>query len=264
MTGAEVDGPVTEEGSGREVDRPFVFGSGNIERTPLVLLAGMLGDASLWDEIALACNDIVRPCPIRIDLDSSIAELATSVLAQAPVQFVLAGHSLGGIVALEVQRRAPQRVLGLILLNSSGLAPTETQRAAWSAWRDRTAAGEFDEIVSELGRATLAVENLSLLERNTRMAATIGPDGFHRQLAAQSTRTDSVTRLAEISVPVLVFSGDQDEICPPARQRELVEACPGARLVEIAGAGHMLPLEAPAAVASELRGWLSSVAAAVG
>jgi len=237
----------------------FVFGAGNLDRPSLVLLSGMLGDATLWDEIARQCNDIVRPCPIRIDLDDSIAELAASVLAQAPQTFVLAGHSLGGIVALEVRRRAPSRVLGLALISSSGRAPTAAQQQAWSTWRARVEAGEFDQVAAELGRATLA--NQALLSSNTRMAATIGPDGFRRQLIAQSTRIDNLARLADLDCPVLVFSGEQDEICPPALQRELAERCPGAELVEVAGAGHMLPLEAPDEIVAALRPWLSSVTA---
>lgn len=234
----------------------FVFGAGNLERPPLVLLAGMLGDAGLWDEVARRLNDRVRPWPIRIDLDDSIAELATSVLAQAPERFVLAGHSLGGIVALEVQRQAPERVLGLVLLNASGRAPSEAQQQAWTEWRRRTDAGDFDRIVDELASATLAPANAALKSANARMARSVGPDGFRRQLQAQSTRPDSLARLPSIAVPVLVLSGAQDEICPRALQQELSGGLPHAELVEVPGAGHMLPLEAPDAVADRLRRWL--------
>jgi pimeloyl-ACP methyl ester carboxylesterase len=230
-------------------------------RTPFVLLSGMLGDSSLWDGLSSRLADVVLPWPVRIDLDDSVPEMAASVLAEAPSRFALGAHSLGAVVALEIVRQAPERVTRLVLFNASGRGPSEAQQDAWAAWRRRTEDGEFEQVAAELASATLPPSrrgDTALVETNGRMAHTVGPDGFIRQLSAQATRPDSLASVGAITVPVLVVSGELDEICPPALQEELVAHCPGARLVSVAGAGHMAPLEAPDELADELRRWFAA------
>lgn len=228
-------------------------------RQPLVLLSGMLGDHHVWDDLAAGLGDAALPWPARIDLDDSVAEMALSVLAEAPPSFALAGHSLGAIVALEIVRRAPERVTRLALLNASARGPVQPQLDAWAESRRRTEAGEFDEVARELAHTTLppAHRQPPLVARNEAMARAIGPEGFVRQLAAQATRPDSRASLGSIEVPVLVLSGEFDEVCPPALQRELAELCPQARLETVADAGHMAPLEQPERVAALLADWLT-------
>jgi pimeloyl-ACP methyl ester carboxylesterase len=221
--------------------RPELIAEG--DREPVVLLSGMLGDERLWDDVAAGIADLARPWPARIDLDDSVSEMALSVLAAAPPRFALAGHSLGAIVALDIVRRAPERVIRLALLNASARGPSAEQITAWAQARTRTDNGEFDDVADRLAR-------------NARMAATVGPEGFRRQLAAQATRPESRPSLAAIGVPVVVVSGEDDAICPPALQRELVELCPPAELASIPGCGHMAPLEDPDAVIQILRRWL--------
>jgi pimeloyl-ACP methyl ester carboxylesterase len=227
---------------------------------PLVAISGMLGDASLWNGVIRELGDDVTTCPTGIDEDDSVPAMAATVLSAAPQRFALVGHSLGAVVAMEVMRQAPERVSRLALANASGRAPSPAQQATWSGWRQRTLDGEFADIASELAAATLARsrrDSADLLAANLAMARGVGPAGFLRQLAAQSTRPDSRSRLRAIEVPVVVLSGSEDEICPPALQQELVEHCRQAELATIAGGGHMLPLECPDAVADHLRRWLS-------
>jgi pimeloyl-ACP methyl ester carboxylesterase len=186
------------------------------------------------------------------------------VLAEGPPLFVLAGHSLGGIVALEVVRQAPERVAGLVLLCSSARGPSQAQLAAWAQLRQRSEDGEFAVVAAELARATIATDrrhDATLVAHNEQMAWTVGCAGFLRQLSAQATRPDSRSSLAAISVPVLVLSGGRDEVCPPPLQRELAEACPTAELITVEDGGHMLPLERPEEVAVELRRWLQRFSA---
>jgi pimeloyl-ACP methyl ester carboxylesterase len=92
------------------------------------------------------------------------------------------------------------------------------------------------------------------------MARAVGPRGLRRQLAAQASRPDSRPWLAAIAVPTLVLTGAKDAICPRELQEELVAGIPGARHAVVEGAGHMAPLEEPAAVAAELNTWLEGEA----
>ncbi len=229
------------------------------DREALVLLSGMLGDATLWDGVVDGLVDLVRPWPARTDLDDSVPEMAASVLAQAPARFAVMGHSLGAIVAMEILRRAPDRVSRLVLVNASARGPTPAQQRAWQGWDARTAAGGFDSVVAELAIATLAPERRGdpvLLARNEAMGFIVGPAGLRRQLSAQMTRPEGLSGLAAITVPVLVVSGDRDHICAPELQHEIAASCRQAELVTVAGAGHMLPMEHPHDLVVALRSWL--------
>lgn len=225
---------------------------------PIVFLPGMLGDDSLWDAVAARLRDVAVPRFGRIDLDASVPDMAESVLAAAPERFVLAGHSLGAIVALEIVRRAPQRISRLVLVNASGRGPTPEQQAAWSGLLDELDAGGFDDVASRLARETLPAvrrDDAALVATGERMAQAIGADGLRRQLSAQLARTSYLDD--PIDAPVLIVSGALDQVCPPERQRELLEHCSNARLVTLDDAGHMAPLERPDAVAAALRDWLT-------
>jgi pimeloyl-ACP methyl ester carboxylesterase len=229
-----------------------------IGRPALVMLPGMLGDASVWDSVAERICDVVVPLPGRIDLDDSVAELAESVLASAPERFYLCAHSLGGIVALEMLRRSPGRIAGAVLANTSARAGSAGQLAVWARLRECAAAGEFATIAAELARSNLPParrHDIGLVQRGERMAHAVGAAGFVRQLTAQMTRPESRGTLAAAArTPVVVVSGDQDHVCPPELQQELVDCLPAGRLVTISGAGHMLPLEDPDSLAHVIRG----------
>jgi pimeloyl-ACP methyl ester carboxylesterase len=234
------------------------FAAASREADGLVLLPGMLGDASLFEDVVGALPDI--PCrPMRIDLDNSIDELAASVLAAAPERFALVGHSLGGIVAMEIWRRAPHRVTRLALLNTSARPPTEAQLAVWDAMRERVTSGGFEDLMTDLAADNLGAANgTELATRWIDMARTVGVNGFLRQLDAQARRPDSRPSLPTITVPTVVVSGELDGVCPPELQQELAVGIPGARHVTVPGAGHMTPLDHPSEVAAHLTAWLSS------
>jgi len=225
---------------------------------PLLLLPGMLGDARLFDDVVARLPAGVPSRVARIDLDDSVAEMAESVLAVAAPRFALAGHSLGGIVALEICRRAPERVSRLALLNSSARPPSDAQLAAWAELGERTEAGEFQALVAEQALVNLAPRgDEDLVARWTAMASKVGPDGFLRQLRAQASRPDARPSLLGIAVPTLVISGSDDHVCPLELQLEIAGRVPDSRHVIIDGAGHMTPLDHPAEVAEHLLTWLN-------
>jgi pimeloyl-ACP methyl ester carboxylesterase len=253
-----------EQGFGADLEpratpRPPSVPTDDELRPTVVLLPGMLGDDRLFESVAADLAPRVACRPARIDLDDSIGEMAASVLASAPAHFALAGHSLGGIVALEVLRRAPDRVERLALLNSSARPPSDHQLASWSALRDRVGAGDFAAAVDDQAGVNLgpAAGHLALRRCCVDMARRVGPDGFLRQLRAQGGRHDQRRELAAVAVPTLVVTGDADAVCPGEIQAELAAGVPGAVHEVIEGAGHMTPLDHPAELAGLLLAWLA-------
>lgn len=243
--------------SGLAAARPGPAVDATPTREPLIVLPGMLGDATVWDDVAAELIDVALPQVGRIDLDDSVAEMAGTVLAAAPQRFALAGHSLGAIVALEIMRQAPERVTRLALLNTGGHAPYPEQLRAWAALLDRVD-DEFDGIAAKLAAETLPLDRRAdLLARNEKMAYNIGPDGLRRQLVAQLGRTSYSDEVGAYQAPVLILSGGLDDVCPPERQDDLHRHCPQAERVTLDDAGHMSPLERPGEVAAALRAWLA-------
>jgi len=231
---------------------------------PVLFLPGMLGTAELWGPViaGLCADGRVRRIGAeirvaRIDLDDTVAEMAASVLATAPARFGLAGHSLGAIVALEIVRRAPERVARLALLNASARPGSGEQLAAWTAQRERIAAGEFPALCDEFAATNAPNGPPELLATLRRMAGAVGARGFDRQLAAQASRPDARAGLAAIACPTVVLSGAEDRVCPPVLQEELTDGIPPAELVRLDGCGHMSPLQAPERVGAVLAGWLA-------
>ncbi len=232
------------------------------QRASLVLMSGMLGDESLWRGVLERLGSTHDVLCLRTDADSTVGEVAARALVAAPPTFALAGHSFGGIVALEMQRQAPHRVLRLALLSASARPGSSAQQESWSALRARTLSGEFIAVANDLAVATLPAHHRTpeLMALTSAMAHVVGPTGLLRQLAAQSTRPDSRPTLATIDVPTLVAIGLHDEVCPPDLQHEVARCIPGAVTEVMASAGHMSPLEAPGEVARVLRAWWSAAA----
>lgn len=229
-------------------------------RPCLVLLSGTLGDETLWQEVVERLGSSITTVCLRTDTGTSVREIAQATLAAAPAVFSLAGHSFGGIIALEMQRLAPARVERIALLNASGRVGSRAQQEGWSDTRDRILEGEFVAVSQELAHATLPEHHrqAGLIERNMSMARAVGAAGFLRQLQAQASRPDSLCALADITVPTMVVIGSADEMCPPERQHEVARLVPNSATRVISGAGHMVPLEAPEEAAELLRFWLST------
>jgi pimeloyl-ACP methyl ester carboxylesterase len=190
----------------------------------------------------------------------TIDALAADVLASSPEKFVLVGFSLGGIVALEVVRQAPQRLLGLVLVDANAGADLPERSRARLDQQQRVREGHLRSVVTEeLKPAYLAHENRcrqDLLQLFMEMALDCGPDVFLKQSEALRTRPDARFVLGGIKVPTLVIGGEEDALCPPLWQASLSGAIAGSQLEILKGAGHMTPLEQPARFNSILLGWL--------
>ncbi|WP_125613820.1 alpha/beta fold hydrolase [Specibacter cremeus] len=211
--------------------------------------------ADLWSGCGF--DDALTPHLDEASIDGQVDKL----LDVLPPRFALAGLSLGGIVAMALTRRAPQRVAGLCLISTNAKAPTQQQREGWRLWRDRLAAGESArDLQRDILDALLSVpareRDAGLVERALRMGDETGTTRLDTQLRMQETRIDESTALGALRVPVLVLSGTADAICPPRFHEDIAAATPGARLV-LVDAGHLAPMERPHIVGRLIRGWLA-------
>jgi pimeloyl-ACP methyl ester carboxylesterase len=223
---------------------------------PLLLLPGLLCDSRLWRDQAAAL-----PGAQVADLtqDSTIAAMAERALADAPPRFALAGLSMGGYVAFEIWRRAPERVARLALLDTSARPDTEEQARRRRGLIALARSGQFRGVTPRLLPMLLAPANQDgpLGAEVMAMAERVGRDAFLRQQAAILARADSRPDLTAITAPTLVLVGEHDALTPPDRAREIAAGIHGARLAVIPRAGHLPTMEEPGATNAQLAGWLA-------
>jgi pimeloyl-ACP methyl ester carboxylesterase len=228
-------------------------------RIPLVLLPGLLCDGDLWAHQVAHLGEAARPTVADLGEGGTIGALAGRVLDGAPDRFALAGLSMGGYVALEIVRRAPDRVVKLALLDTNARADSPEQTARRRALLDVAARGGFDRIAPAMLPSLVHPDRLGdagLAGRLRDMAARIGATAFARQQGAIIGRPDSRPGLAAIGCPTLVLCGRQDAICPVELHAEIAGSIPGARLAVVEDCGHMSAMERPQAVTALLRDWL--------
>ena len=226
---------------------------------PFVLLPGLLCDARLWRDIVLPLRDEIAPMVADLTLDDSIAAMASRTLAAAPERFALAGLSMGGYVALEIMRQAPERVTHLALLDTSARPDTDERREARRKGIENVKIGKFIGVSRSLLPSLLAKRNLEtpLAEEVQAMAERCGQDAYIRQQQAILNRVDSRPTLPGIAVPTLIGVGTEDILTPPELAEEMAAAVPHADIVRFAKSGHLPPMENPKAVAEALRNWLA-------
>jgi pimeloyl-ACP methyl ester carboxylesterase/predicted ester cyclase len=236
------------------------MGARNAATVPLLLLPGTLCDERVFAPMLDRLPARVVATGAMDDLPS-VAALAERLLESAPPRFALLGFSLGGIVALEVAARAPERVVGLALIGANAHPVPEEQHAARrAAIADVTAPAAYvrDTLWSAyVGRTRQ--EDAALRDLVAAMAESCPPGTLERQIEVALSRVDSRPRLAALTMPVLVLGGEEDAINPPEIQRAMAGAIPDATLVLVPGAGHFVPLEAPEACASAVADWLARV-----
>ena len=228
---------------------------------PVVLIPGLNCSARLYAE---QIPVLWRFGPVTVAdhrRDDTMAAIARRILAAAPPRFALAGLSMGGYIAFEIMRQAPQRVAKLALLDTGARpeAPEQTERRRPAM--EKAKSGRFAEVAEEsffffvhpdrYGDAALKAVVLSMAEET-------GAQTYLRHQEAIIARPDSRPGLAAIACPTLVLVGEQDKGTPPELSREIAAGIPGSRLVIIPGSGHLSTLEQPQAVNQALVEWMTS------
>ena len=227
---------------------------------PLFILPGLLEDADGFKQVIEALADTARCTVADLTHADTIPDMARDALRQAPAgRFNLAGHSMGGYVALEIMRQDPKRVERLALLNTNARADsaesTENRRRLVAL-----ADTDFEAVLAAMMPKLMTEEHLADPVRTGIIGAmkmAIGPEAFKRQQAAIMARVDSRPRLGDIHCPTLVIAGREDALMPVEWLEELAAGIPRAHLEIIEKCGHMAALEKPAQVAELLRKWLA-------
>lgn len=227
---------------------------------PLVLLPGMMCDARLYGpqlSTLGAEREVHIPAYANV---SSIGSIVEQLLKELPKRFALAGLSMGGIVAMELIRIAPERVTRLALLDTNPRSELVEVQQGREAQIEAVMAGELADVMSSQmicrylsDKAPNAdeIETLCL-----QMALDLGNEAFISQSRALQSRPDQQESLPQVKVPTLILMGREDQLCPLDRHQRMLELIPGARFVEIASAGHLPTLEQPELTNKALKEWL--------
>lgn len=225
----------------------------------LILLPGLLCDEALWSHAQASLSDMADIRVADLTKDSSVKDMAKRVLDAAPARFALAGLSMGGYVAQEIMRQAPERVTRLALLDTSCKADAPEQRERRKALIQLSETGDFKGVTPRLLPMLIHPDRLAdaaLTQTVMAMAERVGQAAFARQQMAIMGRPEGTADLAYIRCPALVACGRQDALTSPELHALMAREIPGARLVIIEECGHLAPLEQPQAASALLRYWL--------
>lgn len=236
-------------------------------REPLLLVPGLMCDATVWQPLLPALQAGGRDCRVVDHGDAhGLPQMAQQLLAGAPPRFALAGHSMGARVALEVLRSATDRVTRVALLDTGYLA-----RAAGAAGEEEARKRQaLLDVARRDGVRAMAcqwvqgmvhpdrLQDAPLLDAIVGMFERKSPDVFERQIRALLQRPDATGVLRAIRVPTLVLCGRQDSWAPVPQHEAMHALIPGAVFEVIEDAGHMAPMERPQAVAAALLRWLET------
>jgi pimeloyl-ACP methyl ester carboxylesterase len=226
----------------------------------LVLLPGFLCDQTVWKQQIASLADVADPvCMEWKPEHDSIVAMAEAVLRWAPPTFALAGHSMGGRVAFQVHRLAPERVTKIAVFNTGSDARSETEEPG----RRRLLS-----IARSQGMRAMAVEWLKgmipayrqndreLTEEIIAMFERKSSDLFEIQMLALLGRPNATPLLPQIQCPALVLTGRDDAWSSPARHLDMAQSIPRSELVLVSKCGHMSTMERPEEVTAAMRRWL--------
>lgn len=227
--------------------------------TTFVFIPGLVSDALVWQRVA---NALPAGSSVHIaDLggQDSIPGMAACILDEVAGDLIVLGHSMGGRVAMEVARQAPERVRALVLANT-GVAPLKDGEA--EKRRQKIALGHRDmaALAAEWLPGMLDEARLGdtvLMETLTAMVLDAGPDVHARQLRALIDRPDARAYLPQIACPILLLTGRQDRWSPVAHHEEMAALARDAELRTIDHAGHFMPVEQPDETTRAITGWLA-------
>lgn len=230
-----------------------------------VFLPGLLCDEHIWATQATALSAVTASSIADLTQDDSVAAMASCTLVDAPPRFVLVALSMGGYVAFEILRQAPERVAALALFDTSAapdsVARAEKRRAGLASLKVGRFAGVTNRLLPNLIHPSLVSGPIG--EDLKAMAARVGGEAFARQQQAILNRPDSRPLLPTLSMPTLVVVGDSDVLTPPTDALEIHLGIRTSEFLVLRDCGHLPPLEKPEATTEVLRGFIAKTKASL-
>ncbi len=229
----------------------------------LVLVPGLNNTAEVFDGVVAALPPTVKAHAVDNPALTSVEAIADSLLPQLPPRFWLTGFSFGGYVALALLQAAPERVQGLALVCTAPFADTPAQAARREALLRVVEEGRYFTLVESQAANTFHPASMAdgaLMERRRAMVRRYGPERYTAHVRATMARPDRM-HLLDGRHPVLVVAASHDALFAPDTLRDYAQRIPGARMQQVEGAGHLLPMEQPAVLARALVDWMENAAA---
>lgn len=231
----------------------------NPDSAPVIFLPGLFDDVEMWRHQVDHLGDVATPMAIDLLDQETVGEGAERVLDSVNGSFAVVGFSMGGYVAFEIMRRAPERITKLALIDTSARADAPERTADRLRQIALAEAGKYPALVDQALPNVVhpsRVEDASLMDALRAMAHRVGPQAFVRQLKTIMSRPDSRDDLAAIRCPTLVVCGRGDTVTPPELSEEIGAGINGARVALIDDCNHYAPMERPYAVTALLQQWL--------
>lgn len=223
----------------------------------LLLLPGLICDERLWRDVIAGLD--ARSVVADLTQDDSIGAMAQRALAAAPARFALAGLSMGGYVAFEIMRQAPERVTHLALLDTSARADDDARKETRRKGIEMVGQGKFIGVSRGLLGSLVAPQHMGTPVAGDvqAMSERVGQAAYMRQQVAIMNRVDSRPTLGDIQVPTLVGVGESDKLTPLELAEEMAAGIAGAELVRFPDSAHLPTMENPSAVVEAMKAWLA-------
>ena len=227
----------------------------------LVLIPGLVSDRRAWEKVEQILIELGHRVEVaQFPQASSITEMARAVLDLTDQPLIPVGHSMGGRVAMEVARLAPQRVVALVLVATGAhpLAPGESEKreAVIELANEQGIQALCDQWLPPMlapGIRTVRPEFYAVLEK---MVLAAGAEVHERQIRALIARPDAQELLKTLGVATLFVAGEHDSWSTPAQHQAMAELVANAEVAEVKGAGHFLQVEQPEEFSQILTNWL--------
>ena len=223
------------------------------------MVPGMMCDERIFSPQIEALSQNLEVTIADISNFSSVRELASDVLKKAPKKFSLLGHSMGGIVAMEIYSQAPNRIEKLILMDTNPKAELDEVKLKREPQIREVNKGKLLEVMRDEMKPNYLAESenkRSVLNVCMDMALTLGPDVFINQSRALQSRLDQQNTIQSIKIPVLIMCGSEDKLCPVERHEMMHNMISDSDLKIINNAGHMPTLEQPRETTEVIKEWL--------
>ena len=227
--------------------------------TPLVMIPGMMCDERIF---APQIEELVSKRSVHIaDISKhdTISDLAADVLSHAPPKFCLVGHSMGGIVAMEICAQDPKRIEKLVLMDTNPLVELEEVKLKREPQISDALSGKLINVIRDEMKPNYLASSENqdiILNICLEMALSLGPKVFINQSRALQTRADQQSNIQSINIPVLIMCGSEDKLCTVERHEMMHNMISNSELKIINNAGHMPTLEQPSETTEVLKEWL--------